>query len=317
MIDVVAMGELLIDFAAVSTDKDGYPTVAAHPGGAPANFLAAVTKCGGKTALLGKVGDDRFGELLIRTLDRIGIDTSGVVKDSSVFTTLAFVTFDETGDRDFSFSRKPGADTCLTFEELNLALVDQAKVFHFGSLSLTDEPARSATKRAVAYAKEKGKLISYDPNLRKPLWKDLNLAKEQILWGISQADVVKISDEEVEFLFGMSPETGAEHIRKGYGAKLVYVTCGEKGCYYDNGAASGHVPALPGIRVIDTTGAGDIFGGCAAWKLLQTGKVPEDLTDAELRDIVTFACAGAGLSTTRSGGISSVPERQEILNTIM
>lgn len=314
MIDVVAMGELLIDFAEVTADKDGYPTVAAHPGGAPANFLAAVTKCGGKTALLGKVGADRFGDLLIRTLDRIGIETSGVVKDSGVFTTLAFVTFDETGDRDFSFARKPGADTCLTYEELDLTLVDRAKVFHFGSLSLTDEPAGSATKRAVAYAKEKGKLISYDPNLRKPLWKDLNLAKEQILWGLSQADVVKISDEEVAFLFDMDPVTGAEYIRKAYGAKLVYVTCGEKGCYYNNGAASGHVPALPGIQVIDTTGAGDIFGGCAAWKLMQSDKKPEELTDEELRDIVTFASAGAGLSTTKAGGISSVPELPEIMN---
>ena len=194
--------------------------------------------------------------------------------------------------------------------------MDRAKVFHFGSLSLTDEPARSATKRVVAYAKEKGKLISYDPNLRKPLWKDLNLAKEQILWGLSQADVVKISDEEVAFLFNMDPVTGAEYIRKAYGAKLVYVTCGEKGCYYDNGAASGHVPALPGIRVIDTTGAGDIFGGCAAWKLMQSDKKPEELTDEELRDIVTFASAGAGLSTTKAGGISSVPEQKEILGAV-
>ena len=192
--------------------------------------------------------------------------------------------------------------------------MDRAKVFHFGSLSLTDEPAGSATKRAVAYAKEKGKLISYDPNLRKPLWKDLNLAKEQILWGLSQADVVKISDEEVAFLFDMDPVTGAEYIRKAYGAKLVYVTCGEKGCYYNNGAASGHVPALPGIQVIDTTGAGDIFGGCAAWKLMQSDKKPEELTDEELRDIVTFASAGAGLSTTKAGGISSVPELPEIMN---
>ena len=317
MTDAVAMGELLIDFAAVSTDKDGYPTVAAHPGGAPANFLAALAKFGAKTALLGKVGEDRFGELLIRTLDGIGIGTTGVVRDRDTFTTLAFVTFDETGDRDFSFARKPGADTCLTFEELDLALIDGAKVFHFGSLSLTDEPARGATKRAVAYAKGQGKLISYDPNLRKPLWTDLNQAKEQILWGLSQADVVKISDEEVEFLFGMGPEAGAAHIRNAYGVKLVYVTCGEKGCFYGNGAASGYVPALAGIEVVDTTGAGDIFGGCAMWKLLQTHKAPADLTDAELRDIVTFASAGAGISTTKPGGISSVPERQEILEAMM
>ena len=157
MIDVVALGELLIDFTTVGTDADGYPTMAAHPGGAPANFLAAVAKFGGKTAFLSKVGDDAFGKLLCSTMAQAGIETKGISVSPQVFTTLAFVTLNEQGDRDFSFARKPGADTCITFNELDLPLIDQAKVFHFGTLSLTDEPARSATYQAVAYAKSKGK----------------------------------------------------------------------------------------------------------------------------------------------------------------
>ncbi len=313
MIDVVALGELLIDFATVSTDETGYPTMAAHPGGAPANFLAALTKFGASTALLGKVGTDTFGGLLLRTLQEAGIETRGMVQTDSVFTTLAFVTFDATGDRKFAFSRKPGADTCITFEELDLSLIDEARVFHFGTLSLTDEPARSATCQAVAYAKSKGKLITYDPNLRKPLWKDLEEAKTQLLWGLGQADVVKISDEEVEFLFGLGVEEGAKHILERFGVKLVFVTCGADGCYFRNNLASGHVPSLKNIQVIDTTGAGDIFGGSAVWKLLQTGKDPGELDEAQLREVVTFACASAGLSTTRSGGISSVPELSQVL----
>lgn len=313
MIDVVALGELLIDFATQSTDESGYPTMAAHPGGAPANFLAALTKFGAKTALLGKVGADTFGNLLIGTLKSAGIETRSMIQTADTFTTLAFVTFDAHGDREFAFARKPGADTCITFEELDLSLIDEASVFHFGTLSLTDEPARSATYKAVAYAKAHGKLITYDPNLRKPLWGDMDTCKQQLLWGLSQADVVKISDEEVEFLFGLGVEEGAKHILANFGVKLVFVTCGAKGCYFSNGTAQGMVRSLSGIKVIDTTGAGDIFGGSAVWKLLQTGKAPEALTEAELRDVVTFACTSAGLSTTRSGGISSVPEYSEIL----
>ena len=313
MIDVVALGELLIDFACLSTDSDGYPTMAAHPGGAPANFLAALTKFGAKTALLGKVGTDAFGKMLIGTLNKAGIETRGLIETPDVFTTLAFVTFDEHGDREFSFSRKPGADTCICFDELDLSLIDEAKVFHFGTLSLTDEPARTTTQKCVAYAKNAGKLITYDPNLRKPLWKDLETAKEQLIWGLQQADVVKISDEEVEFLFGLGVEEGAQYILDNFGVKLVFVTCGADGCYFKNAVACGKVPSLSGIKVIDTTGAGDIFGGSAVWKLLQLNKAPETLTGEELTDVVRFACTSAGLSTTRSGGISSVPEKQEVL----
>lgn len=313
MMDVVALGELLIDFACLNTDSDGYPTMAAHPGGAPANFLAALTKFGAKTALLGKVGTDAFGKMLTGTLQKAGIETRGLVCADDVFTTLAFVTFDEHGDREFSFSRKPGADTCLNFDELDLSLIDEAKVFHFGTLSLTDEPARTTTQKAVAYAKKAGKLITYDPNLRKPLWRDLEEAKKQLIWGLQQADVVKISDEEVEFLFGLGVEEGADYILKNLGVKLVFVTCGADGCYFKNAVASGHVPSLRDIQVKDTTGAGDIFGGSAVWKLLQYGVSPELLNEAQLRDVVTFACTSAGLSTTRSGGISSVPEYEEVL----
>ena len=317
MIDVVALGELLIDFTCQSVDADGYPTMAAHPGGAPANFLAALTKFGAKTALLGKVGTDAFGKMLIGTLQKAGIGTKGIVMSDDYFTTLAFVTLDETGNREFSFSRKPGADTCLSFGELDLSLIDDAKVFHFGTLSLTDEPARSATYQAVAYAKSRGKLITYDPNLRKPLWKSLDEAKTQMLWGLQQADVVKISDEEVEFLFGLGVEDGARHILDKYGVKLVFVTCGADGCFFQNAGAKGKVPSLPGVKVVDTTGAGDIFGGSAVWKLLQTGKAPEILTEDELRQITRFACTSAGLSTTRSGGISSVPEYDTVLENLI
>ncbi len=316
MIDVVALGELLIDFATIGTDGEGYPTMAAHPGGAPANFLAALTRFGASTALLGKVGTDTFGKLLTGTLRKAGIETRGLIATDDVFTTLAFVTFDENGDREFAFSRKPGADTCISFEELDLSLIDEARVFHFGTLSLTDEPARSATYQAVAYAKSKGKMITYDPNLRKPLWADLEECKRQLIWGISQADVMKISDEEVEFLFGLGVEEGAEYLMKNFGLKLVFVTCGADGCYFKNPVASGKVPGMKGIKVIDTTGAGDIFGGSAVWKLLQLGKAPETLTEEEMRDIATFACTSASLSTTRSGGITSVHSYDEILERL-
>ena len=316
MIDVTALGELLIDFTMISADGEGYPTMAAHPGGAPANFLAALAKYGKRTALLGKVGTDKFGRLLKGTLEGAGIETRGLVAADDVFTTLAFVTLDASGDREFSFSRKPGADTCIRFEELDLSLIDEARAFHFGTLSLTDEPARSTTQQAVAYAKAHGKLITYDPNLRKPLWKDLDEAKTQMLWGLQHADVVKISDEEVEFLFGLNPQDGAAHILKEFGVKLVFVTCGPDGCFFKNAQASGQVPGMSGIRVVDTTGAGDIFGGSAVYRLLETGKAPEALEEKELREIVSFACTAAGLSTTKHGGIQRVPDIDDVIRSM-
>ena len=308
MYDVVALGELLIDFTTIRADSDGYPTMAAHPGGAPANFLAAIAKFGGKAAMLGKVGTDTFGKLLTSTLREVGIETKGIVASDDFFTTLAFVTLDANGDREFAFARKPGADTQLRFDELELSLLDETRVFHFGTLSLTGEPSRTTTYRAVEYAREHGKLITFDPNLRKPLWRELDEAKQQMLWGLAHADVVKISDEEVEFLFGLGVQEGAQYILEHFPVKLVFVTCGPDGCWFQNKNASGHVDSLRNIKVVDTTGAGDIFGGSAVWKLLQTGKAPETLDEAALREIVSFACTAAGLSTTKPGGISSVPD---------
>lgn len=308
MYDVVALGELLIDFTTIRADSDGYPTMAAHPGGAPANFLAAIAKFGGKAAMLGKVGTDTFGKLLTSTLREVGIETKGIVASDDFFTTLAFVTLDANGDREFAFARKPGADTQLRFDELELSLLDETRVFHFGTLSLTGEPSRTTTYRAVEYAREHGKLITFDPNLRKPLWRELDEAKQQMLWGLAHADVVKISDEEVEFLFGLGVQEGTQYILEHFPVKLVFVTCGPDGCWFQNKNASGHVDSHRNIQVVDTTGAGDIFGGSAVWKLLQTGKAPEVLDEAALREIVSFACTAAGLSTTKPGGISSVPD---------
>lgn len=312
MYDVAALGELLIDFTCLSTDTDGYPTMAAHPGGAPANYLAALTKFGAKTAMIGKVGSDAFGRLLIKTLKGAGIDTRGMLVSDDVFTTLAFVTLDDSGDREFSFARKPGADTQLRFDEIDLSVIDASKVLHFGTLSMTNEPARDATYKAVEYAAGHGKLISFDPNLRKPLWDDLDEAKRQMLWGLKHADIVKISDEETEFLFGIAPEEAAKHIIDSFSVRLVYVTCGAEGCFYRTKTASDFVKALSGIAVKDTTGAGDIFGGSAMYGLLRAGGVPEKLTAEELENIVSFACASAGLSATKAGGISSVPELGEV-----
>lgn len=311
--DVSAIGELLIDFTCIDTDADGYPTMQAHPGGAPANYLAALAKFGMKTAFIGKVGEDAFGRLLRGSLEKAGIDTRGLISAEDVFTTLAFVTLDAKGDREFSFARKPGADTALRQEELCRELIAESRLLHFGTLSLTDEPARSATYAAVDYARKLGKLVSFDPNLRRPLWKSEEDAKEQMLWGLAHADMVKISDEELDFLFGLKPGQGGAYIRQRFGAKLVFVTCGAQGCYFSNEGAEGFVPALSSIKVTDTTGAGDIFFGSAVSRILALGKAPGELEAVELREICAFAAASAGLSATRAGGISSVPEREEVL----
>lgn len=312
MYDVTALGELLIDFASRSTDAAGYPTMAANPGGAPGNFLAALNVYGAKTAFLGKVGDDAFGHLLLNTVGQAGIETKGIVVDPDVFTTLAFVTFDASGDRSFSFARKPGADTQLTWEEVDKSLIDDAKVFHFGTLSLTGEPVRTTTQKAVAYAKAAGKLITYDPNLRKPLWKSEAEAAEQILWGLHQADVVKISDEEVEFLWNCSPEEGAEKLLKEFGVSLAMVTLGPKGALLKTAKAECFV-ASPKVNPIDTTGAGDIFGGSAVARLLELDKPCSELTEADLAFIGRYAATAASLSTEATGGIPSIPAPQTVL----
>ncbi len=313
MYDVTALGEVLIDFAARSTDEAGYPTMAANPGGAPCNLLAALSAYGCKSAFLGKVGDDAFGKLLLGTLQKAGIETSGVVVDPDVFTTLAFVTFDGAGERSFSFARKPGADTRLRVDELELSLIDGCRDFHFGTLSLTDDPARTATRWAVDYAREHGKWISFDPNLRLPLWPGHSEARREMLWGLERADIVKLSDEETGFLWGdISPEEAAEKLHR-VGVRVVFVTLGPKGCYYSGNGCGGYAEAPRGIRPVDTTGAGDIFGGSALSRLLKTGKDLTELTGEDLRYAARFACCAASLSTQTLGGISSVPPEEAVL----
>ena len=310
--DVVALGELLIDFASKSTDAAGYPTMAANPGGAPGNFLAALNAYGKKTAFLGKVGDDTFGRLLLGTMEKAGIGTEGIVVDPDVFTTLAFVTFDAHGDRSFSFARKPGADTQLTWDEVDKSIIDQAKVFHFGTLSLTDEPVRTTTQKCVAYAKEQGKLITCDPNLRKPLWRTEDEAKQQILWSLQQADVVKISDDEVDFLWGCTPEEGADKLLNEFGVSLAMVTLGPNGCLLKTANACCHAPG-PKVKPIDTTGAGDIFGGSAVSRLLELEKEISQLTEGDLNYIGRFATTAASLSTEFVGGIPSIQDKEVVL----
>lgn len=311
--DVLAIGELLIDFTSEAAQADGYPVMAAHPGGAPTNYLAALAKYGVSTALFAKVGNDAFGRLLVDTVKQTGIACEGITVTDDAFTTLAFVTRDANGERSFSFARKPGADMMLTEQDIPYDLLDGAKVVHFGTVCMTDEPARATHKMVVEYAKKAGKLVSFDPNLREPLWKDLADAKEQILWGISKTDVLKISDSEVEFVYGIPVEEAAKKILAENDVKLVFITLGKDGCYFANRRACGHVPGITGLNVVDTTGAGDIFGGSAMYGVLSSGEKPEDLDEAQLREITRYACTAASLSTTKLGAIPSVPEKETVL----
>ena len=310
--DAIALGELLIDFVSTCKNEIGYPILTANPGGAPGNFLAAMSKYGYKTAMIGKVGEDMFGHLLIETMNMTGIDTRGIKMASDCFTTLAFVSLDEGGNRDFSFARKPGADMCLTPEEVDTDLIANARVFHFGTLSLTNEPSAAATRLAVLTAREKGVLISLDPNLRKPLWKTEEDARKAFEWSLRQADIVKISDEEIDWLWGVSPEVGTIRLLEEYGISLVYATMGPKGCYAATRKNSVMVSCPYGIQTVDTTGAGDIFGGSAMSRFLEYEKHPSDLTEEELKRIVLFACIAASLSTQKHGGIASVPDIEEV-----
>jgi len=319
--DVIAIGELLADLAETGKNEAGYPVFSANPGGAPANFLAALARCGKKTAFIGKVGCDAFGDRLTATLAEAGIGTEGIVHDPEVFTTLAFVTLDKAGDRSFSFARKPGADTALREDEIDFEMIEGAKVLHFGTLSLTDEPARAATKAAVRYAKEHGKFITFDPNYRAPLWASEEAAKEQMLWGLAQADMVKMSIEEAQLLWGAgcTEEQAAERLLGGAedaAASCVFITLGSEGAYFADRNERGYVRYAGGLNVVDTTGAGDIFGGTALAALLDgsaesaEGRIIAPGPGAAARAAVR-ACAAASLSVGRPGGISSVPAAAE------
>lgn len=312
-IDVTALGELLIDFTCNGVSPQGNPVYEANPGGAPCNVLAMLAKLGRRTAFIGKVGNDQFGRLLRQVGQEAGIAMDSLVMDGRAHTTLAFVKTAENGDRDFSFYRDPGADMLLTAEEVPEEVIAAARIFHFGSLSLTGEPVRAATRKAAALARKAGCVLSFDPNLRPPLWENPEQAREQIRWGLAQCDVVKISDDELDFLTGQTDfDAGVDRLRKEFpNLRLVNVTAGAQGsvAYYRDLRV--FQPGVSRGGVIETTGAGDTFCACVLNFLLDHGL--EGLTEADLTQMLRFANGAAYLVTTRRGAIRSMPERDQVL----
>lgn len=309
--DVVTLGELLIDFTDNGKSAQGNTLFEANPGGAPCNVLAMLNKCGRKTAFLGKVGEDIFGVKLKATLEEIGIDTTGMVLDKDVRTTLAFVQTFEDGDRDFSFYRNPGADMMMTKEEVNLDLIRDAKVFHFGTLSMTHEGVREATKLAIDTAKESGAIISFDPNLREPLWNSLDEAKVQVAYGLSKCDVLKISDNEIQWFTGEEDfDAGIAKLREEYHIPLILLSLGRDGsrAYYKDL----RVEVAPFLQenTIETTGAGDTFGGSCLNYVLEYGL--DNLDEEKLTEMLTFANGAASIITTRKGALRVMPEVEEV-----
>lgn len=309
--DVTALGELLIDFTENGNSEQGNPLMEANPGGAPCNMLSMIQKLGGTTAFIGKVGKDMFGRQLRQAVESVGIDTRNLMEDEEVHTTLAFVHTFPDGDRDFSFYRNPGADMMLTKEEIQEDLIRNSKVFHFGTLSSTHEGVRAATRYAIDVAKEAGCLVSFDPNLRPPLWKTLEDARKEIEYGLSKTDILKISDNEVEFLCGTSDyDEGAKMLIEKYNIPFVCVTLGKDGsrAYYKGMRVE--VPGFVQKNTIETTGAGDTFCGCMLHYIIQHGL--EDLTEENLRELLTFANAAASVITTRKGALAVMPSKEEV-----
>lgn len=309
--DVTALGELLIDFTENGTSAQGNPIMEANPGGAPCNVLAMLERLGKKTAFIGKVGKDMFGNQLKAAVEEVGIDTRALIMDEEVHTTLAFVHTYPDGDRDFSFYRNPGADMMLTMDEVPDDLIRDSRIFHFGTLSSTHEGVREATRHAIEVAKEAGCIITFDPNLRPPLWKSLEDARVEIEYGLTKCDVLKISDNEVEFLFDTTDyDKGAALIEEKYHIPLVLITMGKDGsrAYY-NGRRVECAPFLQ-EHTIETTGAGDTFCASILNYVLEHGL--EDLSDENLMEMLTFANAGASLITTRKGALRVMPTREEV-----
>jgi len=308
----VALGEFLIDFTCNGVSPQGNPMYEANPGGAPCNVLAMLSKLGRRTAFIGKVGGDQFGELLRKTGADAGISMEALVMDGAAHTTLAFVKTAENGDRDFSFYRNPGADTLLRADEVPEDLVRGTRIFHFGSLSLTGEPVRSATKKALALARAGGALVSFDPNLRPPLWDSLDHAREEISWGLAQCDVVKIADDELLFMTGEEDfDAGAAKLKIQFpNLRLILVTAGAEGSFAYCRGLRVFQPALSLGGVIETTGAGDTFCACVLDDLLEHGL--DHLTEEDLGQMLRRANTAAYLVTTKRGAIRSMPEPEQI-----
>ena len=309
--DVTALGELLIDFTENGLSSQGNFLLEANPGGAPCNVLAMLTKLGKKTAFIGKVGDDFLGRHLKDVVEAVGIDTRNLLLDDQVRTTLAFVHTCADGDRDFSFYRNPGADMNLRAEEIDESLIAQSRIFHFGSLSLTHPGVREATKKALTIAREQGCLISYDPNLRPPLWKDLEEAKEQIAFGMTQCHILKISDNEIQWFTGEEDfDAGIRILQQTYQIPLILLSMGRDGsrAYYGDKK----VEALPFLQedTIETTGAGDTFCACVISYVLDHGL--ENLTEQDLQAMLRYANAAASIITTRKGALRVMPDVAEV-----
>lgn len=309
--DIAALGELLIDFTDSGVSDSGMRLFERNPGGAPANVLTAAARLGRRTAFLGKVGDDMHGRFLRQTLLDGGIDVSGLVMAEDVFTTLAFVALDDKGERRFSFARKPGADTCLRPEELSAAVLDNCRVLHVGSLSLTDEPARSATFAAVERARAAGAVISYDPNYRPALWPDAETAALHMRSMVPYVDVMKLSDEETVLLTGETDPAAAAAALLAQGVKCAAVTLGAKGALVATAEGRRFVPGFA-VNAVDTTGAGDAFWGGFLHRMLALDKAPEELTADEAADCARWGCAVAAVCVARRGAIPAMPSLTEV-----
>ena len=306
--DVIALGELLIDFVQTGTTDRGSPLLAANPGGAPLNYLGALAKYGCSCGMIGKVGADAFGRQLIQTLQEAGIAFLGQTTGEA-FTTLAFVSLTRGGERSFSFARKPGADTLLRAEEVPYQRIKEARAFHFGTLSLTDEPSRSATMEAVRFARERGVTVSFDPNYRAMLWKNARDAREAMRWGFAHADVIKAGTDELELACGAPWKEAARELAQG--GRLGFATMGAQGCYVAGERFQGFVEAFQ-VDSVDTTGAGDIFFGAAMSRMLRCGLPPGRLGGERILEAARFGAAAAALSTKKPGGLPSIADEDEV-----
>ncbi len=312
--DATALGELLIDFTRNGESEQGNGLFEANPGGAPCNVLAMLQKLGKKTAFIGKVGQDMFGHLLQKVLQETKIDTTGLCFDEKTNTTLAFVQKNENGDRDFSFYRNPGADMMLTEDDLQEDILTDCRLFHFGTLSMTSENARAATKKAVHLAKQSGARISFDPNIRKPLWASLQDAREQTIYGMEQCDILKISDDEAVWFTGAEePAAAAVQLMNQYQIPLMLLSLGKEGSMAFCGGQEVFVSSYQMDGAVDTTGAGDTFMGCVLSYVLDHGT---NLSRAQLTEMLSFANAAAALITTRRGALRVMPKESEILQLL-
>ena len=311
--DVVALGELLIDFTENGTSAQGNPMMEANPGGAPCNVLSMLCRLGKTTAFIGKVGKDMFGTQLRNAITEVGISAEGLVTDPEVNTTLAFVHTFPDGDREFSFYRKPGADMMISESDLKPELIENCKIFHFGSLSMTHEICRQATHAAINMAKKAGALISYDPNLREPLWNSLDEAKVQIAYGMEHCDIMKISDNEIQWFTGKEDyDEGIQVLQDTYHIPMILLSLGKEGSRaYVNGLRV-EVPAFVQENTIETTGAGDTFCANVLNYVLEHDLDLASFTEENLKEMLTFANAGASIITTRKGALRVMPTREEI-----